>query len=99
MTFAVQCNGADGATIQMITAEGGLESDDAKDQSIPYKATLVMGNYPNLVLNTPGGVGTNGANVQAAYSAGELYNGVNATLSFSTTGGAKWSCVRIVVTP
>jgi hypothetical protein len=87
----VECNDADGATIQMISAEGGLESDDAEDQSLPYTATLAIPTYPNLVLNAPGGVGTNGFNVDASYTAGGLLGGAGGVLSFSTPGGAVWS--------
>ncbi|AZG36671.1 MULTISPECIES: hypothetical protein [Shewanella] len=89
--LTVECNDADGATIQMISAEGGLESDDAEDQSLPYTATLAIGAYPDLVLNAPGGVGTNGANVDASYSATGLLGGAAGVLSFMTPGGATWS--------
>ncbi|MFT5706404.1 MAG: hypothetical protein ACI9ES_000683 [Oceanospirillaceae bacterium] len=91
IAFNVECNDVDGASIQMISAEGGLESDDAEDQSLPYTATLAIATYPDLVLNAPGGVGTNGANVDATYSATGLLGGAAATLSFATTGGAMWS--------
>tara|TARA_R110001583_G_scaffold52393_5_gene162825 strand:- start:7578 stop:8069 length:492 start_codon:yes stop_codon:yes gene_type:complete len=91
IVFNVECNDADGSTIQMISAEGGLESDDAEDQSLPYTATLAIGTFPDLVLNAPGGFGTNGANVDAPYGASGLLGGAAATLSFSTPGNAVWS--------
>jgi hypothetical protein len=91
LALNVECNDADGATIQMISAEGGLESDDAEDQSLPYTATLAIGAYAPLILNAPGGVGTNGFNVDASYSATGLLGGAAATLSFMTPGGASWS--------
>ncbi|MEZ9536812.1 hypothetical protein AB4160_01250 [Shewanella sp. 10N.286.51.B8] len=90
--FNVECNDVDGANIEMISAEGGLESDDAEDQSMPYTATLaIVGYSSDLVLNAPGGMGTNGANINQDYSAGGLLGGASATLSFSTPGGASWS--------
>ncbi|MEZ9368837.1 hypothetical protein AB4140_08435 [Shewanella sp. 10N.286.51.B2] len=91
IVFGVECNDVDGANIEMISAEGGLESDDAEDQSMPYTATLAITGYTDLVLNAPGGMGTNGANVNQDYSAAGLLVGPSATLSFSTPGGASWS--------
>lgn len=91
IVFGVECNDFDGASIQMISAEGGLESDDAEDRSLPYKATLAITGYSDLVLNAPGGIGTNGFNVDASYSASGLLGGTAATLSFTTPGGASWS--------
>jgi len=91
ITFNVECNDADGSTIQMISAEGGLESDDAEDVSLAYTATLAIASYPDLVLSAPGGIGTNGFNVAAAYGTTGLVNGTAATLSFSTPGAAVWS--------
>ncbi|MDO6639339.1 hypothetical protein Q4557_05115 [Shewanella sp. 5_MG-2023] len=92
IVFGVECNDVDGANIEMISAEGGLESDDDEDESMPYTATLaIVGYSSDLVFNVPGGMGTNGANVNQDYSAGGLLGGASATLSFSTPGGASWS--------
>lgn len=57
---SVQCNDADGATVKLITSEGGLESDDNEDFSVEYTADLTEATTGLAIsLTTSPGVGLN----------------------------------------
>ncbi|MGH1428960.1 MAG: hypothetical protein ACRBEE_13535 [Arenicella sp.] len=56
----IRCNDADGATVKLISSEGGLESDDNEDFSVEYTADLTEGaSGLNISLTTSPGVGLN----------------------------------------
>lgn len=78
----IQCNDGDGATVELRSAEGGLESDDNEDFSVEYTATLVEGSTGiNLSLTTSPGVGLNDEFVDQNIAGGlTLAGGVSAAL-------------------
>jgi len=84
----LQCNDADGATVSLISSEGGMESDDFEDLEIEYTATLTSGAIDGGVLTLDLPLGTQGdndatatanASGSAALAAGVLGN-LNVTL-------------------
>ncbi|MDC4167914.1 hypothetical protein LDP52_04140 [Photobacterium damselae] len=89
LTF--KCNDYDGATVTMISAEGGLESDDAEDVALSYDAVLTIGNNVNT-FNAPGGFNTN--NYTETYSlsgSATLAAGIAGQIELTTTAAAPWA--------
>ncbi|MGB3739360.1 MAG: hypothetical protein WA948_08410 [Pontixanthobacter sp.] len=62
----LRCNDADGATVTLISSEGGLESDDNEDLEIEYTATLTNSAIDggSVTLDLP--LGTQGDNDASA---------------------------------
>ena len=58
--MTIRCNDADGATVRLRSAQGGLQSDDGtftgltdlEDRTIDYIATLAINNGPTIILDT-----------------------------------------------
>jgi hypothetical protein len=84
------CNDFDGATVTMISSEGGLQGIDSEDLVIPYVATLTPGSLTPLILDlsSNGNKGYNDASVSQNYSGSALLNGTTATLVVAPTSGA-----------
>lgn len=89
----LQCNDADGATVTMTSAEGGLESDDLEDFALTYTATFTpSGGLPSFSLFAPGGPGLNNVSESLSYGGSSaLASGVSGTLSVMTTEGSPWA--------
>lgn len=89
----VQCNDIDGATIQLRSAEGGLESDDFEDFNINYTATLFeAASGIDLTLITVGGVGPNDQTAeQVVPGSVELRDGQIAELTVELNGTPTWA--------
>ena len=89
----VQCNDIDGATIQLRSAEGGLESDDFEDFNVNYTASLVeAASGINLTLVTVGGVGPNDQTAeQVVPGSVELRDGQIAELTVELNGTPTWA--------
>lgn len=89
LTF--QCNDYDGAKVTMISAEGGLESDDAEDLSLSYEAVLTIGNDIKT-FNAPGGYNTNNHTETYTLSGSpDLAAGMAGKIDLKTTEAAMWS--------
>jgi len=88
----LQCNDADGATVSLISSEGGMESDDLEDLEIEYTATLtsVALDAGSLELALPVGVqGDNDATVTGVASgSADLAGGVIGNLNVTLTESA-----------
>ena len=80
--LSIQCNDGDGATVELRSAEGGLESDDNEDMSVEYTADLVAAPIAlNLSLTTSPGPGLNDESVAQTIAGGvALASGTAATL-------------------
>ncbi|MDN3697136.1 MULTISPECIES: hypothetical protein [Vibrio] len=90
--LSIQCNDADGATVTLTSAEGGLESDDKEDYAIGYTATLSPDSHADLVLTTLGGPGANDVSASMSYSGSlALAGGVPTSLSVTTNETMGWS--------
>ncbi|UGA56562.1 hypothetical protein [Vibrio sp. VB16] len=90
--LGIQCNDADGATVTLISAEGGLESDDQEDFALTYDAVFTPSGLAALTLNAPGGPGLNDVSASQSYGgSGTLATGVPATLDVTTTETATFS--------
>ena len=89
----VQCNDIDGATIQLRSAEGGLESDDFEDFNINYTATLFeAASGIDLTLITVGGVGPNDQTAeQVVPGSVALRDGQIAELTVELNGTPTWA--------
>jgi len=89
----VRCNDGDGATVELRSAEGGLESDDNEDFSVEYTATLVeAATGINLSLTTSPGVGLNDEFVdQNIGGSAALAGGVVAALEVTLNDTPVWS--------
>lgn len=89
----VRCNDGDGATVELRSAEGGLESDDNEDFSVEYTATLVnAATGINLSLTTSPGVGLNDEFVdQAIGGSAALAGGVVAALDVTLNDTPVWA--------
>ncbi len=76
------CNDFDGATVTMISSEGGLQGIDSEDLVIPYVATLTPGSLAPLVLDLSrnGGQGQNDTRASKTYSGIDLLHGTTASL-------------------
>lgn len=66
--LSFNCNDADGATVDMASSEGGLESDDQEDLEVEYVATLTAGAL-SLVLDTGPAQGNNDVSVSGNLAA------------------------------
>jgi len=90
---AVRCNDGDGATVELRSAEGGLESDDNEDFSVEYTATLVEASTGiNLSLTTSPGIGLNDEFVdQAIGGSAALAGGVAAALDVTLNDTPVWA--------
>ncbi|NVJ61422.1 MAG: hypothetical protein HWE27_13585 [Gammaproteobacteria bacterium] len=91
--LTMKCNDRQGATVKLISQEGGLESDDAEDFAIAYKATFTPDGLEPLVLDAPGGFGTNNfESAPKSYAGSEaLATGIDTTLEVNNTGTAVWA--------
>ena len=89
----VQCNDIDGATVQLRSAEGGLESDDFEDFNVNYTATLVeAATGINLTLATVGGAGPNDQTAeQVVPGSADLRDGQIAELTVELNGTPTWA--------
>lgn len=89
----VRCNDGDGATVELRSAEGGLESDDNEDFSVEYTATLVeAASGINLSLTTSPGVGLNDEFVsQDIGGSASLSGGVIAALDVTLNDTPVWA--------
>jgi hypothetical protein len=90
--FGVQCNDADGATLTLISAEGGLESDDNEDFAVPYAATISGPSF-NGAGNTPAQPGPNDVlliSANAPFSGG-LAAGQNHNLNITLNADGIWA--------
>lgn len=89
----IRCNDGDGATVELRSAEGGLESDDNEDFSVEYTATLVeAATGINLSLTTSPGVGLNDEFVdQAIGGSASLAGGVVAALEVTLEDTPVWA--------
>ena len=89
----IQCNDADGAEVELRSAEGGLESDDNEDFSVEYTATLDEATTGiALSLTTSPGVGLNDENVTQNISGSmALANGVTAALEVTLNDTPFWA--------
>ena len=89
----VQCNDIDGATIQLRSAEGGLESDDFEDFNINYTASLFeAASGIDLTLITVGGAGPNDQTAeQVVPGSVELRDGQIAELTVELNGTPTWA--------
>lgn len=75
------CNDGDGATVELRSSEGHLESDDNEDQGVDYRVGLITAASPVLVLNAD--TGANDTFVSQNYTNAELNAGGGlATLVF-----------------
>lgn len=93
--FTMKCNDRNGATVKMVSAEGGLEADDAlpDDFALAYKATFTPDGLDSLTFTPPGGTGPNNFESEAKSYAGttDLAGGISATLEVTNTQTAPWS--------
>ncbi|EPH5595658.1 hypothetical protein J4H39_23040 [Vibrio alginolyticus] len=89
----LKCNDADGATVTMTSAEGGLESDDNEDFALKYDATFnPAGGLASFTLNAPGGPGLNDVSASQSYGgSGNLATGVGASIDIVTTETSPWA--------
>ena len=90
----IQCNDADGATVELRSAEGGMEADDDEDFALTYDATLSAPGVVGLplVLNAPGGPGLNDVFVTSDVDGSlDLANGVTAAIEVELTETAVFS--------
>lgn len=89
----VQCNDIDGATVQLRSAEGGLESDDFEDFNVNYTASLVeAASGIDLTLVTVGGVGPNDQTAeQVVPGSVALRDGQIAELTVELNGTPTWA--------
>ncbi|WP_018982194.1 hypothetical protein [Salinimonas chungwhensis] len=87
-----KCNDVDGATVTLISAEGGLESDDDEDFALTYDAVFTPTGLTPLTLNAPGGPGQNDVPASQIYGGSSaLASGVGASLVVTTTEAATWA--------
>ncbi len=82
------CNDTDGATIDMASSEGGLESDDQEDLEVEYVATLTAGAL-TMVLDTGPLQGNNDVSVSGQLPASGSPTG--GTLEIVLTDSAPWA--------
>lgn len=88
----MKCNDADGATVTLTSAEGGLESDDKEDFALTYNATFKPTGLADFTLNAPGGPGQNNVSVSNPYAgSGTLATGVDASIDIVTTQASPWA--------
>jgi len=91
--IGMKCNDVDGATVEMVSSEGGLESDDDEDFALTYDATFAPGGgLPSFTLNAPGGPGQNDVSADYSYSGSNLLaSGILGVLKVKTTEGSPWA--------
>ena len=88
----MKCNDVDGATVTLISAEGGLESDDDEDFALTYDAVFTPTGLTPLTLNAPGGPGQNDVPASQTYGGSpNLATGIGASLVVTTTEAATWA--------
>ena len=88
----MKCNDSDGATVTLTSAEGGLESDDKEDHALAYDAKFSVGSLPVLILDAPGGIGTNNYAKSETYSGSTaLAGGINGHLTVETQDSSPWA--------
>ncbi|MGI2175427.1 hypothetical protein [Shewanella ulleungensis] len=82
----LSCNDFDGATVTMISNEGGLQGIDSEDLVIPYKAVLTPVGLTPLVLDLSynGWTGNNDISVSKDYAGSALLGGTSAELVITT---------------
>lgn len=91
-TFNMKCNDVNGAKVTMTSAEGGLESDDAEDVSLAYDASFTPSGLGTLLLDAPGGFGTNDYSKVKTYAGSSaLASGITGTLKVVTKGSSPWA--------
>ncbi|WP_087021300.1 hypothetical protein [Thaumasiovibrio subtropicus] len=91
--FDVLCNDYDGATISLISTEGGLESSDVEDKVIGYDATFTLGGEDFTLTTGVASYGQNDKTESHDYSskASLMASGVKASLLAVTKEKAKWA--------
>ncbi len=82
--ISLNCNDVDGATVKLVSTEGGLESDDDEDFALTYDAVLDVGG-DTLTLNAPGGPGQNDVAVEKNYDGDVLVLNPSASLTVTLT--------------
>jgi len=89
----IRCNDGDGATVELRSAEGGLESDDNEDFSVEYTATLNnAATGIALSLTTSPGIGLNDEFVdQNIAGSAALSGGVIAALDVTLNDTPVWA--------
>jgi len=83
---SLECNSGDGATITLVSEEGGLESDVREDNNANYTATLAAGPV-SLSLVTVGAAGPNNQSASTTATFGQLAGGQvgNVTVTLDQT--------------
>lgn len=94
-SFTMKCNDILGATVKMVSAEGGLEADDGVPDSfaLGYTATFTPTGLDPLTFSPPGGTGPNNFESDEKSYPGsvELANGIAATLEVTNDQTAPWA--------
>ncbi|MBD2840996.1 hypothetical protein [Erythrobacter rubeus] len=86
------CNDVDGATVTLISSEGGMESDDNEDEEIEYQATLTSGVLAApLVLDTTGAFNNDVSASTTIAGSPDLAAGAAGTLEIELLESASWA--------